>query len=241
LVVAPDSGHVHCLDADAESYWTHDTRAQVWGSPLIVDAKLYVGDGDGGVSVLALAKEKQLLAKRVMESWIASSPIFANGVLYVAGGDTLYAIGEKAGDWTQWRGPDRSNRSSETGLLTSWPTNGPPLLWKVTGLGDGIASVSVASGSIYPRAIAKAASLFIAERNEWRKFGRRESGDNQRNHSCIGWPKEPTGRRPPVHPQRVAAICRQPPTTGICGKGLRTSQSRGRYGDSDRPLVDGDS
>jgi outer membrane protein assembly factor BamB/protein-L-isoaspartate O-methyltransferase len=71
-------------------------------------------------------------------------------MLYVVAGELLFAIATNpAGEWPQWRGPDRANRSAETGLLQSWPTNGPPLLWKATGLGTGIASVSVADGRVY--------------------------------------------------------------------------------------------
>src|SRR5207244_2992157 len=79
LVVAPDfGGFVHCLDADTgQSYWTHDMRTYILGSPLIVDGKIYVADVDGEVGILALSKEKQLLAKPTMgESWMTSSPIF---------------------------------------------------------------------------------------------------------------------------------------------------------------------
>jgi outer membrane protein assembly factor BamB len=54
-----------------------------------------------------------------------------------------------ADDWPQWRGPDRSNASRETGLLKQWPTNGPPLAWRVTGIGLGIHSVSVAGGRVF--------------------------------------------------------------------------------------------
>jgi outer membrane protein assembly factor BamB len=54
-----------------------------------------------------------------------------------------------ADDWPQWRGPDRSNFSRETGLLQEWPTNGPPLAWQLSGLGLGISPVSVAAGRIY--------------------------------------------------------------------------------------------
>ena len=54
-----------------------------------------------------------------------------------------------AEDWLQWRGPDRSNASRETGLLKQWPTNGPPLSWRVTGIGLGIHSVSVAGGRVF--------------------------------------------------------------------------------------------
>ncbi len=53
------------------------------------------------------------------------------------------------GHWPQWRGPNRDNVSTETGLLKQWPDGGPPLLWKVVGLGEGIASVSIAGGRIY--------------------------------------------------------------------------------------------
>ncbi|REJ73920.1 MAG: polyvinylalcohol dehydrogenase [Planctomycetota bacterium] len=50
--------------------------------------------------------------------------------------------------WTQFRGPDRANRSSSTGLLTEWPQGGPPLAWRTEGLGVGYSSVSLADGKI---------------------------------------------------------------------------------------------
>lgn len=53
-----------------------------------------------------------------------------------------------ASDWPQWRGPNRDGRSGETGLLEKWPENGPPLAWKVRGLGAGFSSLSVANGRI---------------------------------------------------------------------------------------------
>ena len=52
-------------------------------------------------------------------------------------------------DWLQWRGPDRANRSLETGLFDSWGANGPKLAWTAEGLGEGYASVSVAGNRIY--------------------------------------------------------------------------------------------
>ncbi|MBD3673904.1 MAG: polyvinylalcohol dehydrogenase, partial [Planctomycetaceae bacterium] len=42
-----------------------------------------------------------------------------------------------ADDWPQWRGPNRDAISQETGLLKSWPADGPPLAWKVDGVGNG--------------------------------------------------------------------------------------------------------
>jgi outer membrane protein assembly factor BamB len=52
-------------------------------------------------------------------------------------------------DWPQWRGPNRDGVSKETGLLKQWPTDGPPLAWKVKGAGTGYSSVSLAKGRIY--------------------------------------------------------------------------------------------
>jgi outer membrane protein assembly factor BamB len=34
------------------------------------------------------------------------------------------------GDWPQWRGSNRDGVSTETGLLTTWPDEGPKVLWK---------------------------------------------------------------------------------------------------------------
>jgi outer membrane protein assembly factor BamB len=52
-------------------------------------------------------------------------------------------------DWPQWQGADRTARSKETGLLRSWPKEGPPLLWKATNLGGGYSTPSVADGKIF--------------------------------------------------------------------------------------------
>ena len=52
-------------------------------------------------------------------------------------------------DWPQWRGPERSGKSAETGLLTQWPEGGPPLMWRGSGLGAGYSSLSMADGRIF--------------------------------------------------------------------------------------------
>lgn len=39
--------------------------------------------------------------------------------------------------------------SKETGLLTEWPKDGPPLAWKATGLGGGDSAPSIAAGRVY--------------------------------------------------------------------------------------------
>ena len=40
-----------------------------------------------------------------------------------------------ADDWPQWRGANRDSVSGDTGLLQQWPAGGPPLTWRIEGLG----------------------------------------------------------------------------------------------------------
>jgi len=51
--------------------------------------------------------------------------------------------------WPQWRGPCRDGISSETGLLSSWPEEGPELLWKTDGIGSGFSSPIISDDTIY--------------------------------------------------------------------------------------------
>jgi outer membrane protein assembly factor BamB len=52
-------------------------------------------------------------------------------------------------DWPQWRGPDRTHVSKETGLLQEWPKGGPKLAWRVNGVGEGFSTPSIACGRIF--------------------------------------------------------------------------------------------
>src|ERR1051325_1034402 len=58
------------------------------------------------------------------------------------------ALGQAA-NWPQWRGPNRDGISKETGLLKQWPTDGPPLVWKATGAGNGFSWFSIGNGKLY--------------------------------------------------------------------------------------------
>lgn len=51
-------------------------------------------------------------------------------------------------DWPQYLGPTRNAISSETGLLQSWPAEGPEVLWTVP-LGDGFGGPAVSKGKVY--------------------------------------------------------------------------------------------
>jgi alcohol dehydrogenase (cytochrome c) len=79
--------------------------------------------------------------------YVMNSRLFA-GLLLM----TLFSsrnAGANSFDWPQWQGPNRNAHSKETGLLKEWPKEGPPLAWKVTGLGGGDSTPSIARGRIY--------------------------------------------------------------------------------------------
>jgi len=64
-------------------------------------------------------------------------------------GTAMLLARASADDWPQWQGPDRNAISKETGLLKEWPKDGPPLAWKITGLGGGDSAPAIAAGRVY--------------------------------------------------------------------------------------------
>jgi len=59
------------------------------------------------------------------------------------------ATSVEAGDWPQFRGPNRNGKADDTGLMEKWPEDGPELLWRVDDLGHGFTSAAVANGMVY--------------------------------------------------------------------------------------------
>jgi outer membrane protein assembly factor BamB len=72
---------------------------------------------------------------------------------------TVVAHGD---DWPQWRGPERTGLSKETGLLQQWPKGGPKLLWKVTDIGGGYSTPAVVGDRIYVMADRKDKEFLLA-------------------------------------------------------------------------------
>ena len=67
----------------------------------------------------------------------------------VLSGATAFAGSPESFDWPQWQGPERNAVSKEHGLLKQWPKDGPPLAWKIKGLGGGYSGPSIAAGRIF--------------------------------------------------------------------------------------------
>ena len=69
---------------------------------------------------------------------------------------------QKMSEWHCFHGPDRSNKSAETGLLSEWPEEGPALRWTISGLGKGYSTVSIADGYLFTSGIDEEQTFVFA-------------------------------------------------------------------------------
>jgi outer membrane protein assembly factor BamB len=93
LFAADFSGYLHCFDAETgKLYWTYDMKAHIWGSTLVADGKVYLGDEDGDLAVFAASKERKLISETNLGAPVYSTPVAANGVLYVSSNTHLFAF-----------------------------------------------------------------------------------------------------------------------------------------------------
>jgi hypothetical protein len=65
----------------------------VWGSPLIADGKVYLGNQDGDVVVFELGPKAKVLAKNPMGDAVYGTAAAAGDTLYIATSSHLFAIG----------------------------------------------------------------------------------------------------------------------------------------------------
>jgi outer membrane protein assembly factor BamB len=96
VFAAEEQGYMHCLDAKTgKRLWEYDFKASVWGSPYFVDGKVYIGTEDGELVIFEAAKDLKVINKVDMADTVHSTPVVANGVMYIATKSKLYAIAAK--------------------------------------------------------------------------------------------------------------------------------------------------
>ena len=91
--------------------------AAAWGSPLIVEGKVYIGDEDGDVTIFKLSREKEILSVDEygdsgpinMGNSVYSTPIVADNVLYISNKTHLFAIAQEAEDSEKESSPEDEN------------------------------------------------------------------------------------------------------------------------------------
>lgn len=93
LVYIPDvAGRLHCVEQkDGKPVWVFEGGAESWGGTLIADGKVYYGT-QRELLVLKAGREMKLLSQVRAGSAVYTTPVTANGVLYVASQRFLWAV-----------------------------------------------------------------------------------------------------------------------------------------------------
>ncbi len=157
-----------------------------------------------------------------------------------------FALPAPAADWPQWRGPKRDGTSSETGLLKSWPSGGPKLVWKTQGLGEGYSSFAIVQGRLFTQGQHGNQQFVMAlDTSTGKKLWETPTGQpfrEQRGHGPRGTPTVEGDRLYALAADGTLA-CLETAT----GKAVWTvnlmDRFRGRvihWGISESPLLDGD-
>jgi outer membrane protein assembly factor BamB len=93
LVAADLSGRIYGLDAKSGKHlWTHDTGGHIWGSPLIADKKIYIGNESGFLTILEAGRTENVLATLDLYAPIYGSAIAAGGAVYIQTQTHLWTI-----------------------------------------------------------------------------------------------------------------------------------------------------
>ncbi|HLO59808.1 MAG TPA: PQQ-binding-like beta-propeller repeat protein [Bacteroidales bacterium] len=95
LFLATSYGTMVCYDAvTGEKYWEKDFGKNIYASPMIVENRVYVSDISGVMHIFAADKEFKPIAESKLGEFIAATPAFTNGRIYLRGEATLYCIGK---------------------------------------------------------------------------------------------------------------------------------------------------
>src|SRR5207302_8684918 len=92
----------------------------------------------------------------MIRSVSSSVPVFA----FACG--LLGSSGAGSFDWPQWRGPDRTDVSKETGLLKEWPAGGPKRVWLYKNAGNGYSGPAIVDGKLFTMGTRDGAEILIA-------------------------------------------------------------------------------
>jgi outer membrane protein assembly factor BamB len=62
---------------------------------MVIDGKVYLGDEDGDVLIMEAGKQEKVIATIGMGSNVYSTPVPANGTLFLTNRNQLFAIAQK--------------------------------------------------------------------------------------------------------------------------------------------------
>lgn len=151
--------------------------------------------------------------------------------------------------WPQWGGVHRDHKSTEKGLMQSWPDGGPKLLWTFKEAGMGYSSMAVTEGKLYSLGMADGKNFaFCLDAATGKQIWKQETGDSVSSYAT-GWGGGPRST-PTVLSDRVIVLddagncCSLDKSSGkIQWKTNLIADHSGKmpkWGFSESPLVDGD-
>ena len=115
---------------------------------------------------------------------------------------TQSALSAASFDWPQWRGPDRSDVSKETGLLKTWPAEGPKRVWLFENAGNGYSGPAIVNGKFFTLGTRDGSEiLLVLDANTGKELWTAKIGPVLQN----GWGAGPRGT-PTVDGDRVYAL-----------------------------------
>jgi outer membrane protein assembly factor BamB len=88
----------------------------------------------------------------------------------------LYSSVSVNGNWPQFHGPDRNNKSPDKGLLKLWPEGGPSRIWEAAGIGEGYSTVSIVDKRIYTTGAINGDCVITALDMDGKKVWTRKNG-----------------------------------------------------------------
>ena len=92
-----------------------------------------------GISHNQIVHDKTAMQRSLLNSsFIFTTALFAGALIKTAGAD-----------WPQWRGPDRTDVSTETRLLKQWPAGGPKQRWLYRNAGKGYSGPAIVRGRLF--------------------------------------------------------------------------------------------
>jgi outer membrane protein assembly factor BamB len=102
-------------------------------------------------------------------------------VIALATAALVPAAAGEAPFWPQFHGPNRDAKSTDTGLLKTWPEGGPKLLWTAQGIGQGYASVAIVDGVLYTAGNVDGRTVITAMDLDGKIVWQVENGDSWEN------------------------------------------------------------
>ncbi len=149
------------------------------------------------------------------------------------------------GDWPQWRGPDRTGVSRETGLLQEWPSGGPAVAWSASGLGAGYGTVAVKGTRVFVQGLrGRQTMLHSLDRGDGKYLWSKNLGSGGGNDRGSGPRSTPTldGDRVYVLTETGELFCLREDGTQLWQRNIlrEFSGSNITWLLSESPLVDGD-